>query len=153
MIVSEWHTHGDNRSVNMKQPVSDTVETNTENTQSLSGPQLLNDQSRSCSWFEPCWSFLCPPPLSCWPAFTLTTKHSSLVIRTWSVHEYLVFVWFAPEFVSLNLKLMKNLLCALSTTWDVTLTVRTRVKVPGATRRHDPTPSIHNQTHDLKFVT
>ena len=37
------------------------------------GPPLLNDQSRSSSWFVQCWSFLWPPPKSCWPALTLTS--------------------------------------------------------------------------------
>ena len=51
--------------------------------------------------------FLWPPPL--WPALTLTNKHSSQVVRTWSVHYvYLVFVWFTPEFMRLHLNIMKN---------------------------------------------
>ena len=67
--------------VYVKQPVSDFVEEQW-NTEFL-WSQLLSDQSRSCSLFVPSWSFC----VLLHSALTWTNKHSSLVIRTWSVHE------------------------------------------------------------------
>ena len=63
--------------VHMKQPVSDFVEEqwNTEFLWSqLLSDQLLPDQSRSCSWFVPSWSFC----VLLHSSLTWTNKHSSL---------------------------------------------------------------------------
>ena len=108
----DWQTQWDERSVHVKQQVSDFVEEQWKRWQyrvslwstaaQWSAP-LLHNQSRSSSLFGVCLEFLCPLLLSCWPALTLTNKH--LLLRTWSLYGvYLVFVWFPTEFMRLHHK-------------------------------------------------
>ena len=88
--------------VHMKQLVSDFVEEQWK--QSFC---LVTAASGSEGWFVSCLSFC----VLLHSVLTLTNKHSSLVISTWSVHKvYLVFVWFAPEFMKLHLYIIQNYL-------------------------------------------
>ena len=98
---SERHTQWDQSSF-MWRSRSVTLLKNSENRVSLVTAASWSQQKLQlvCTELE----FLCPPPL--WPALTWTNKHSSL--RTWSVHEVTVFVWFTPEFMRLHLNVMKN---------------------------------------------
>ena len=73
-----------------------TVETNSENTEFLSGPKLLNDQKVG----------LYPAGVSCWPAPTVTNTNT--LHKSSGPEVYLVFVWLAPKFIRLLLNIMKK---------------------------------------------